>query len=79
MSSNPPAIPTQDESSLRKLMQGPGLQEGLGLLGMLVLVILVMSILSPYFFRTHSRVLEVEMTVQKGFLENIDVMESVDE
>ncbi len=35
---------------LRRYLQGPSLQEGLGLMGMLVLVILVMSLLSPYFF-----------------------------
>src|SRR5665811_1476940 len=34
----------------RHYLQGPALQEGLGLLGMLVLVIVVMSLLSPYFF-----------------------------
>ena len=36
--------------SLRRYLQGPGLQEGLGLFGMLVLIVVAMSLASPYFF-----------------------------
>jgi ribose transport system permease protein len=49
MSVNPPAS-AKNESGVRRLMQVPSLQEGLGLFGMLLLVILVFSLLSPYFF-----------------------------
>ena len=46
----PVAATQRQPGGLRRYLQGPTLQEGLGLLGMLVLVILVMSLLSPYFF-----------------------------
>ena len=46
----PAAVTQRQPGGLRRYLQGPNLQEGLGLMSMLVLVILVMSLLSPYFF-----------------------------
>jgi ribose transport system permease protein len=50
MSANTSTVPERNRGRLQQLLQAPGLQEGLGLLGMLMIIILVMSLLSPYFF-----------------------------
>ena len=39
---------------LRRALQSPSLQEGAGLIGMFVIIVIVMSVLSPYFLSTQN-------------------------
>ncbi|HEX9116963.1 MAG TPA: ABC transporter permease [Anaerolineae bacterium] len=47
------STPTRSHG-VRQFLQGPTLQEGLGLFGMLILIIIAMSFLSPYFLSVHN-------------------------
>jgi len=48
------ALPTAGPTGLQKLLQVPALQQGAGLVAMYIIILVVMSLLSPYFLSTRN-------------------------
>lgn len=54
MSNRTETLPVSKPDGLQKILQNPALQEGFGLLAMYIIIVVVMSLLSPYFLSTRN-------------------------
>ncbi|MFN8457786.1 MAG: hypothetical protein U0401_24545 [Anaerolineae bacterium] len=54
MSNRTETLPVSKPAGWQKILQNPALQEGFGLLAMYIIIVVVMSLLSPCFLSTRN-------------------------